>query len=368
MLRRTNRLKELLASHGLELWLVNGVDEDGDDIPPSDIVEAECPQELQSQLTSIFGLLELLGDNHRDYAHAFGAFERSNHPPVLFPAPPDPDWEDNISILWLSETVFVTRMETENSAIEKHVNHLFKMEVEQQDDRDFLSTYNLVNDGLACPETQLAFLAHLAQPHLPLPCIEFGTAFPAAVALSLVPTTAPNVGNQTRAFLEKPSPAILEALALHPVHHDIIVSILLSSRTPIFFLIEKGAPCPTLQYNPSCQVYSLQESFERFCGSSETLSQYNPAFACYQVMFPSGLRSNRQWDSLVVPTLVLKWLHRQQGGLPPDHLLGLAMKSINEGISYHCAANLVPFNSDAANATAIFALLQHGPYGTSPDE
>jgi hypothetical protein len=58
MLRRTNRLKQLLAPHGLELLLCN--DLGGEVIPPSGIVEAECSQGRQSQLTQLSGLFELL--------------------------------------------------------------------------------------------------------------------------------------------------------------------------------------------------------------------------------------------------------------------------------------------------------------------
>jgi hypothetical protein len=100
MLHHTNRLKHLLASHGLEMWLFHYTWGDNH-IPPSDIVEAECSQELQSQLTSIISLLEFIADKDANF---FGVKEsENNHPRVL--VPPKPGWEHNVSILWLSETV-----------------------------------------------------------------------------------------------------------------------------------------------------------------------------------------------------------------------------------------------------------------------
>jgi hypothetical protein len=248
----------------------------------------------------------------------------------------------------------------------KNVHFLIQMENDSHH-KDVLYAYNLVNEGLIVPETLLGFLARLAQPLLPLFTIEFGTDVPVAVALSLVPTMAHNVGKNRETLLDLPSPDLLQALAVHPVHHDLDVVVLLASsksRRIVCFRIKTGVPCPTLHFDPSQSC--SQDEFDRLCVDSEMLSRHAPGFACFQVMFPDGLRSNREWDSLVAPTSVLNVVHQRYGGLPPRHLLGLAIKNTNLGGSYHRASNLAPFYLDAANATAIFTLFRDGPYRTSP--
>jgi hypothetical protein len=116
-------------------------------------------------------------------------------------------------------------------------------------------------------------------------------------------------------------------------------------------------------------LQSHQQEFIHFCKDLETLSSYAPAFACYPLVFPPSLRSNRAWDSLVAPTLVLQWVHQQQGGLPPKHLLGQTIMCLNQGGPYRRANNLCPRNLAAANATAIFALLNKRPeFCEAPNE
>jgi hypothetical protein len=409
MLRRTNRLKQLLASHGLELWLFSL---DGEETPPSHIVEAECSHEMQNQITNISQIMALLADD----AQSFGvkALE-NNHPQVLPPVPPNPVWEHSVSILWLSKTVFVTNwLLLDGSDIAKHVEFLFQMNIGFYNDV-VLCTYNLANEGLVDPEAPLDFLSRLAQPLLPLSSVEFGTAAPVTVGLSLVPTTTHNLGDDKDVFLEQPSPDLLQALAVHPVHHDVELSIRLEADDfrGIIFRIESArsachqkhhvlatqfaslasrlgiqlpnyivcslsyvaewvtrligtaAPAAVWSSQPTLRYVSLnykntspQEAFDQFCLGSKTLSRYAPGFASYRVMFPRGLRSNSQWDSFVAPVLALNVLRQQNGGIAPKHLMSLVMKGINQGGYYRHATNLAPCNSDTANATAIFALFR----------
>jgi hypothetical protein len=421
MLRRTNRLKELLASHGRELWLYCA---ERDDIPPSDIVEAECPQELQSQLTSVFELVQLIANN--EDADAFLVKKAGNNH-TLYPVPPNLDWERNVSMLWLSETVFVTRWRCLKvpSNMKKHVNGLLNID---WDDGIALCAYSFVSEGPADPEVPLGFLSRLIQPILPLPVVEFGTTVPVAVALSLVPTTAHNVGNESCTFVDRPSPDIVQALAVHPVHHDVELCVRLEAtdgcvapfwieadcsayhqkhhvvatqlaclasrlgiQLPNYIICSLsnvaelatrligvcgafpttvsahtlGTARPTLRYDPSTleslqdSSEPLQEEFDRFCSYSKTLSRYTPVFACCRVAFPRGLRSNSQWDSQVLPAMLLNCLC-QQSRVPSTPYAELVIQRINQGYLYHRVSNLAPFDLSAANASAIFRVLRDG--------
>jgi hypothetical protein len=105
MLRRTNRLKQLLASHGMELWLGNNAFA-GEDIPPSRIVEAECSQEQQRELAELSGLFDMLAVIV-ELADSFvlkAIVQRE-----FAPEQPNHDWERDVSVLWLSDRAFVTR-------------------------------------------------------------------------------------------------------------------------------------------------------------------------------------------------------------------------------------------------------------------
>jgi hypothetical protein len=235
------------------------------------------------------------------------------------------------------------------------------------DYEECLHVYNLVNQVLADCGTPLELIARLVRP-TQFRChsrvyIKFGAPPCVDTALSLVPTTAHNAAQGTDVFMDLPSPALIQALAEYPIHPNVAVGVRLKSRSTEFS-INTGVPHPTLQYS---RIRNHQQDFDYFCKDLETLSSYAPAFACYRVMFPRGLHSNCEWDSLVAPTSVLKWVHQQQGGLPPKHLLGRAIKSLNQGGPYRRANNLRPSNLAAANATVIFALLNQPEFCESPD-
>jgi hypothetical protein len=68
--------------------------------------------------------------------------------------------------------------------------------------------------------------------------------------------------------------------------------------------------------------------------------------------FASKLRSNCQWDSIVLTALMTKYLLQQQA-------CGRAIERINHGVLFRqTTSNLVPLNLSAANASAIYALLK----------
>jgi hypothetical protein len=100
---------------------------------------------------------------------------------------------------------------------------------------------------------------------------------------------------------------------------------------------------------------------DQFHENAETFSRFAPVFARFNVVFPRGCRANHQWDSFVAPTVLLNWLRQRQGGLPPKHMLGLVIKSLNQGGPYFHANDIAPGNLAAANATAIFSLLNDQP-------
>jgi hypothetical protein len=82
----------------------------------------------------------------------------------------------------------------------------------------------------------------------------------------------------------------------------------------------------------------------------------------YPVVLES-VESNRLWDSLFSPALVVNWLkQQQQKATPPTgqlnhRLSGMAIRAINRGIAYHSATNVVPCDLEPSSASAIFHLI-----------
>jgi hypothetical protein len=348
MLRRTNRLKQLLASHGKEMSLYNALGREV--IPPSGIVEAECSLDQQSQLSDFSGLFDLLTVARTEPFAVKKIVQRE-----FAPEQQTGDWERHVAVLWLSDTAFVTGNCLPTSRTAHLVNKLFEIEVGRRE--ECLHVYILVNQGQVDSETPLEFIARLVQPtqfrchsHV---CIKFGTAPRVDTALSLVPTTAHKAAQGTKVVMKLPSLALLQALAVYPKHPNVTLEIWLKHGRPDF-QIRSGMPRSTLQY---MSLQSHQHDFSYFCKDLQTLAGYAP------LVVLRSLRSNSTWDSLVAPTLVLQWVHQQQGGLPPKHLLGLAIKSLNQGSPNRLANNLRPSNLAAANATAIFALLNRPEFG-----
>jgi hypothetical protein len=73
--------------------------------------------------------------------------------------------------------------------------------------------------------------------------------------------------------------------------------------------------------------------------------------------------SNRLWDSLFSPALVVNWLKQQQQKValqtgPWNHRLsGMAIRAINRGNGYRSATNLIPYDLAPSSASAIFHLV-----------
>jgi hypothetical protein len=76
-----------------------------------------------------------------------------------------------------------------------------------------------------------------------------------------------------------------------------------------------------------------------------------------------GGESNRLWDSLFSPALVVNWLkQQQQKATPPTgqlnhRLSGIAIRSINRGKAYRSATNVPPCDLEPSSASAIFHLI-----------
>jgi hypothetical protein len=331
---------------------------DYEEIPPSDIIEAECPQEMQSRITSIKGLFATVIQTDNCFMIKKKEFDKE---PVSASYGQNPNWEREVCVLWVSETAFVTRHRFDSFSYEfddsKLVEHLF--DVYTDGNHNFsLIAYNLVDAGVAGADIPLELIARLAQfRYYESIAISFGAAPRVGTALSLVPPTTDNIDEGMTVSMEMPSQAVLQALAVYPVHPNVDLEIGFDNWSAYFYLTP-NVPRYTLKYLPIQDHPTAWGKFDRDVG---TLSRFAPAFARFGFEFPRGFHAKHQWDSLVAPMLLLNWLLQRQGGLPWKDLVGLVIKSINQGGPYFQSNNLTPSNLAAPNATAIFAALHNQP-------
>jgi hypothetical protein len=105
-LRWTNRLHQHLQSHGQSLWIF---DCDERSYLDREIVEAELHPQSRNDITDFYGLLNILREIDDDQAYVEVPTVRTLQRSVPLKSA-NPDWEDNVIVLWLSETVFVIRV------------------------------------------------------------------------------------------------------------------------------------------------------------------------------------------------------------------------------------------------------------------
>jgi hypothetical protein len=148
-----------LASDGLELWLRNVT---GEDIPPSDIVEAECSPEMQNRLNSIDGLSATV---IRMADYFVMKKKEVDQEPLSASDGQNPIWEREVCVLWVSETAFITRHWFDSYPYHsKHVKYVLDVKIDGNNDIHFFA-YNLVGADVEGTDAPLEFIARLAQFH-----------------------------------------------------------------------------------------------------------------------------------------------------------------------------------------------------------
>jgi hypothetical protein len=181
MLRWTNRLQRYLESRGQGLWFHKSYFRQGRYVD-HEIVEAELLPQSRSQITNCFELHRLF----RQYSSRYVDREQPEvrtvpHAAVRMGG--NPGWENNVKILWLSETVFLIEVGFiwNDDSLQDTLQFLYSIEFTgQRGWNDRLVCYRLVEEGPADPETWLGFLAPLIPPTMtgdePEVVVIFGTA------------------------------------------------------------------------------------------------------------------------------------------------------------------------------------------------
>jgi hypothetical protein len=386
-MRWTNRLHRYLESHGQAFWFCESwLDRAGRttySYTDTHIVEAELSPQSRGDLTDYYDLLGMLQPFDEDFGLEYPAIRpQQRSAPLMLE---NPDWRDNVVVLWLSETVFVIRhtLDWRDGALKDTLQLLYSIEL--YDYNFVLSVHRIIVEQPADPETFLGFVAPFIPPIMSnstAAVVVFGAAPDVDAALSLVPTTAHDVARGCEMFLVNCSPCVLQALAAHPVHPNILLGVVMEPVAPerhsLSLGIELGTSAiphfgrvagthgPTLQWRSRSDddrgdhdSNRSQTEFDALC-QNLTLSVYAQGFSGFQVSFPSSMRSNLQWDAHVSPVLVLNSLLHKQGGVPPAPYAELAIQRINQGDLYRRVTNLVPFDLCAANTSAIFSIVRAG--------
>jgi hypothetical protein len=111
-----------------------------------------------------------------------------------------------------------------------------------------------------------------------------------------------------------------------------------------------------------CSSDEYNAPFRDLDQSLDYFSTNEHAISAFQLLFPLNrynppVKSTPRWDSKFSPCLVLNCLHALPGGCPPASLSGLAIQSINQGILFKHATDLVPADMSVSSASAIFELV-----------
>jgi hypothetical protein len=74
------------------------------------------------------------------------------------------------------------------------------------------------------------------------------------------------------------------------------------------------------------------------------------------------IKSSLQWDSFIVPSLVMNWYHQQPGASPPlaldeIHVMERAVRAVNQGSAFRRATNVVPCDQSPSSASVFFDML-----------
>jgi hypothetical protein len=109
-----------------------------------------------------------------------------------------------------------------------------------------------------------------------------------------------------------------------------------------------------------------QHAFDRLTMHLDSLSLDAHRLSSFHLTFAHGrqppIKSTRSWDTRFSPALVLNYFLRQGRRCPALILSGLAVRSINQGVLYSKASNLVPWNLSVSSVGVIFSILRSSMY------
>jgi hypothetical protein len=124
-------------------------------------------------------------------------------------------------------------------------------------------------------------------------------------------------------------------------------------------------------YNTSQQFNDVvQEAFDRLAQKCETNSKRTHGLSKCQWTYrndcghKSFAKSTAIWDSQFSPALLLNCLGRQPGGCPTARVSGLAIQSVNEGLLYSHATNMVPWDRSTSISSVIFEIIRGAAMST----
>jgi hypothetical protein len=106
-----------------------------------------------------------------------------------------------------------------------------------------------------------------------------------------------------------------------------------------------------------------QRAFDQLTRRVDSRLDRGHGWSSFHLAFPPSwqnpvVKSNTRWDCRFSPSLVLNQLQRQRGSFLSPRVSGMALRSINEGVLYRSATNVVPEDLAASSAGAIFHILR----------
>jgi hypothetical protein len=114
----------------------------------------------------------------------------------------------------------------------------------------------------------------------------------------------------------------------------------------------------------------VQEAFDRLAQYCRTKSKRTHGLSKCKWTYrndcghKSFAKSTAIWDSQFSPALLLNCLGRLPGGCPTARVSGLAIQSVNEGLLYSHATNMVPWDRSTSSSSVIFEIIRGAAMAT----